>query len=180
MSSLKKTKANQQNALRSCGPKTAEGKMVSSQNARKHGFYSTQVLLADEDRNEYLRLARGVVAHHSPVGTLEAELVNMIIQTLWQLRRANIVDTELFQMYRFYENEERGVGTAFAHDASQGNAFSKLVRYQSHFLRKLSLLKKDLSELQSHRSLNVVGAAPSTSPPAALQSTLSPSVETLR
>ena len=37
--------------------------MVSSQNARKHGFYSTQVLLADEDRNEHLRLVRGVVQH---------------------------------------------------------------------------------------------------------------------
>src|SRR4051812_38161544 len=103
MSSFKKIKANQENARKSCGPKTTEGKMVSSQNARKNGFYSTQILLSDDDRNEYIRLARGVVQHHSPVGTLEAELVNTLIQTMWQLRRAKVVDSELFEMYRFYE-----------------------------------------------------------------------------
>lgn len=88
-----------------------------------------------------------------PVGAFEAEYVVSIIQTLWQLRRANLVDTELFAMYRFYENEERGVGTAFANDASQANSFSKLIRYQAHLQRKLSLLKKDLSDLQQRRSL---------------------------
>src|SRR6266536_734036 len=107
MNSKERIKANRLNALKSCGPRTAEGKMIAAQNARKHGFYSTAILLHDEDRNQYVRLARGVVKHHSPVGELEFELVITMIQTLWQLRRANIVDTELFQMYRFYENEER-------------------------------------------------------------------------
>ena len=178
MSSDKKTKANQQNALKSCGPNPPEGKKIASQNARKHGCYSTQALLADEDRDEYLRLARGVVQHYVPFGAFEDELVKMIIQTLWQLRRANTVDTELFGMYRFYENEERGVGTAFAHDASQGNAFSKLIRYQNHLLRKLVVLKKELSELQSHRSLDANVGPTSTSHAGALQPDLKPVAET--
>jgi len=95
---------------------------------------------------------------------LESELVIPIIQTLWQLRRANLVDTELFGMYRFYENEQRGVGTAFAHDASQANAFSKLIRYQSHLLRKLALLKKELREVQSCRPIDVVSTMTSSCP----------------
>jgi hypothetical protein len=153
MSSKKKIEANRRNALKSCGPRTTEGKLIASQNARKYGFFSTHILLAGEDRNQYLRLARCVIEHHMPVGAFEAEYVVSIIQTLWQLRRANLVDTELFAMYRFYENEERGVGTAFANDASQANSFSKLIRYQAHLQRKLSLLKKDLSDLQQRRSL---------------------------
>jgi hypothetical protein len=153
MSSERKIEANRRNALKSCGPRTTEGKRIASQNARKYGFFSTHILLADEDQNQYFRLARGVVEHHMPVGAFEAEFVVSIIQTLWQLRRANLIDTELFAMYRFYENEERGVGTAFANDASQANSFSKLIRYQAHLQRKLALLKKELSELQDRRSL---------------------------
>lgn len=178
MNSDKKAKANRQNAMKSCGPKTTEGKKIASQNARKHGLYSTQGLLADDDPKEYLRLARGVDQHHSPVGAYEYELANMILQTLWQLRRANTIDTELFGMYRFYENEERGVGTAFAHDASQGNAFSKLIRYQDHLLRKMVVLRKQLSELQSHRSLDAICGLTSTSEAAVIQTDLKPVAET--
>jgi len=176
MNSKERIKANRLNALKSCGPRTAEGKMIAAQNARKHGFYSTAILLHDEDRNQYVRLARGVVKHHLPVGELEFELVITIIQTLWQLRRANIVDTELFQMYRFYENEERGVGIAFASDASQANSFSKLIRYQNHLLRKLALIKKELSELQSHRVLDVA-SSDELRPASASPSDLNPTAE---
>jgi hypothetical protein len=56
MSSKKKIEANRRNALKSCGPRTAEGKLIASQNARKFGFFSTHILLADEDRNQYLRM----------------------------------------------------------------------------------------------------------------------------
>lgn len=90
----------------------------------------------------------------------EAEYVVSIIQTLWQLRRANLIDTELFAMYRFYEKEKRGVGTAFAQDAGQTNSFSKLIRYQAHLVRKLALLKKELGELQQRRSLVMITGSP--------------------
>ena len=160
MSSKKKIEANRRNALKSCGPRSSAGKLIASQNARKYGYFSTHILLADEDRNQYFRMARGVVEQHTPVGAFEAELVVTIIQTLWQLRRSNLVDTELFAMYRFYENEERGVGTAFANDAAQANSFSKLIRYQAHLLRKLALVKKELSELQERRSLVMAQASP--------------------
>ncbi len=68
---------------------------------------------------------------YSPCGVLEEELVRSIIETRWQLRRANMVDSELFQIYSVYEGQKRGVGTAFAQDATQGNAFTKLTRYQN-------------------------------------------------
>ena len=63
------------------------------------------------------------------------------------------MDTELFQMYRYYEGEERGVGTAFAQDASQGNAFSKLTRYQGSLIRILQNAEKALAELKKRRPL---------------------------
>jgi hypothetical protein len=102
------------------------------------------VLLPDEDHEEHLRFARRLVHAYSPNGVLEEEAARTIIEGRWQMRRANLVDSELFQSYRFYKGEDRGVGTAFAHDAAQANAFSKLTRYHSFLLRKLQMAEKDL------------------------------------
>jgi hypothetical protein len=57
-----------------------------------------------------------------PTEFWEEEAVRSIIDVRWQMRRANLVDSELFQIYRFYKGEDRGVGTSFAHDAAQANA----------------------------------------------------------
>lgn len=50
MSSKKKIDANQRNAQCSTGPKTPTGKRTSSRNSRKHGLFSRELLLADEDK----------------------------------------------------------------------------------------------------------------------------------
>ena len=149
MTTQEQIKANRQNALRGTGPKTALGKTISSRNATRHGFYATTVLLPDEDQEEFRRLARRLVLAYAPCGVLEEEQVRTIIESRWQLRRASLVDAELFQMYGFCEGEQRGVGTAFAQDATQGDAFTKLTRYQSFLLRRLQLAEKELRHLQA-------------------------------
>ena len=151
MATERQIKANRNNALKSTGPKSAVGKTISSRNSIQHGFYATTVLLPDDDRDEFLRMGRSLAFAYAPSGVLELEQVRTIIETRWQLRRANLADTELFQMYRFYEREQRGVGTAFAQDATQGNAFSKLVRYQSFLHRKLKAAEQELERLRSAR-----------------------------
>ena len=149
MATEKQLQANRQNALKSTGPKSAVGKMIASRNSTKHGFYSTDVLLPQEDREEFLRLARRLASAYGPSGVLEEELVKTIIETHWQLRRANLVDRELFQIYGSYKGQDRGVGTAFAQDATQGNAFTKLTQYQEFHLRKLYRAQRELSELKA-------------------------------
>lgn len=150
--SLKQLEANRRNAKRSTGPRTVTGKSIASKNATRHGFYATAVLLPDEDRDEFVRFARRLVEAYRPSGMLEEEHVRTIIETRWQLRRANLVDSELFQIYSFYGGEQRGVGTAFAQDATQGNAFTKLTGYQTFLLRKLTFAEKGLAELQLARN----------------------------
>ena len=127
--------------------------MIASRNSTRHGFYSSSVLLPHEDREEFLRLARRLAAAYCPCGVLEEELVRSIIESRWQLRRANLVDSELFQIYSHYQGEDRGVGTAFVQDATQGNAFTKLTRYQSFHLRKIQLAEKDLARLKGLRTV---------------------------
>lgn len=53
-----------------------------------------------------------------------------IIETCRQLRRADLIGSELFQIYGYYQGENRGVGSAFAQDATARNAFTKLTHYR--------------------------------------------------
>ncbi len=166
--------ANRLNSLKSTGPRSAVGKMIASRNSTRHGFYSTSVLLPDEDKEEFLRFARRLVSAYSPCGVLEEELVRSIIETRWQLRRANVVDNELFQIYAVYEGQRRGVGTAFAQDATQGNAFTKLTRYQSFLLRKLHLAERDLfaQKSQTAQAVPIVDTAINRESDAAVRKTV--------
>jgi hypothetical protein len=146
---IKQLTANRKNAARSTGPKTATGKMISSRNSTKHGFYSTAVVLPNEDHEEFLVLARRFVSAYKPCGLQEEELVRSIIETTWRLRRMGLVESQLFQMYGHYKAEDRGVGTAFAQDAVQGNAFSKLAGYEASLLKKLYRAQDALGRLKS-------------------------------
>ena len=179
MATQRQILANRQNADKSTGPKTPEGKLISSRNATRHGFYASAVLLPEEDRAEYVRLTRGVVGFYSPQSVLEEEQVLIIIHTLWQLRRANMVDTELFQMYQFHDGERGGVGTAFAQDATQGNSFTKLTRYQSFLLKKAETARKELAWLQAARKAKDLAVLTGTSNPTLLAQPTPPGEQAL-
>jgi len=80
-------KANQNNALKSTGPITAEGKQIVATNAVKHGLFSKQLVLRDENPEDYQLLLDGLQTELNPVGTLEQSLVERIAVTLWRQRR---------------------------------------------------------------------------------------------
>jgi hypothetical protein len=160
----KQIAANRNNSMKSTGPKTQLGKVIASRNSTRHAFYETTVVLKMEDRKEFVRFSRRLVQAYAPCGILEEEQVKSIIETRWQLRRANQVDSELFQIYSIYENEQRDVGTAFAQDATQGNAFSKLTRYQGSLLRTMQTAEKELARLQTVRSGGPSNATASGAP----------------
>jgi hypothetical protein len=89
MATANQIKANQQNALRSTGPKTSVGKMITSRNATKHGFYSTSVLLPDEDLDESMKLGRRLVSAYKPCGVREEQkdLLRTTLGSPWFSKR---------------------------------------------------------------------------------------------
>ena len=86
-------KARKENARKSTGPRTAEGKRRSSQNARKHGLYSNAnsfwdtAIALGEDPREFNRLLRGLVLARQPADTLEMVLVEDIALLIWKKAR---------------------------------------------------------------------------------------------
>ncbi len=100
MTSDRKAKANRQNARKSTGPKTPEGKAAVRLNALKHGLLSQEVLLPDEEEDALRELGERVRAELQPVGELENLLVDRIIAAYWRLRRLGMVEAGIFAWER--------------------------------------------------------------------------------
>ena len=66
--SNRQLEANRRNAAKSTGPKTTEGKAISSQNARTHGFTASTVVITTENRELYEFKRKQFHAELQPVG----------------------------------------------------------------------------------------------------------------
>jgi hypothetical protein len=159
MASDKQMRANRQNARKSTGPKTPEGKAVARLNALKHGLLSQQILLPNEDEASLMQLSERLHSQLQPVGELESLLVERIVAAAWRLRRVLVVETGIYEMERSnYMGEENGLGMAFIRDANGANAFSKLSRYETTIERGLFKALHELQRLQAarHAEANVL------------------------
>jgi hypothetical protein len=107
MTSDRKAEANRQNALKSTGPKTPEGKAAVRLNAVKHGLLSEQVLLPGEDEDAFRELSEQLRAELQPVGYLESMLVERIIAAYWRLFRLGRVEAGIFAWELYGELAKR-------------------------------------------------------------------------
>jgi hypothetical protein len=88
--------ANRDNAQRSTGPKTQEGKQAASLNSTRHGLTGTQIVMPGEDASAYEDLRRGLHESYRPAGEAELILVDQIAANAWRLMRAQRVETAFF------------------------------------------------------------------------------------
>jgi hypothetical protein len=86
-STEKQLAARRANALKSTGPRTDQGKAVSSLNALRHGLRSDRVLVPGELTGEYEAFARGFFEALDPADMLEASFAERIVHSAWRLRR---------------------------------------------------------------------------------------------
>jgi hypothetical protein len=93
MATVAQTEANKQNAARSTGPKTANGKARSRSNAIRHGLRSELPVLPGERLKEWEQYREGILLSLAPVGTLEEELAGRVALCLWRLRRVMAFET---------------------------------------------------------------------------------------
>jgi hypothetical protein len=80
-------KANRQNAKRSTGPTSIQGKLKVSQNAITHGIFATAPLLETENLEEYQLLYDSLFKELMPASQLEAAIVERIIHSIWRQKR---------------------------------------------------------------------------------------------
>ena len=96
-SSKTRAEINKENAQKSTGPKTEEGKKASSRNAFKHSLYSSQLVVPGEDPAEFDELRASLRTEHEPATPTEEILVDELAQHYWRMRRIRAQEVKTWQ-----------------------------------------------------------------------------------
>lgn len=91
-------KANRQNAKRSTGPTSIQGKLKVSQNAITHGIFAASLLLPNENAEEFKTLCQGIAEVYPPVDAIAAGLVERIILAAWRQKRLRTAEAAKLQI----------------------------------------------------------------------------------
>jgi len=115
--SEKKLAANRQNAQKSTGPRTPQGKRTASQNALRHGGFAAATLLPHEDPAAFYNFRRAFIADLCPMTAPELFLADRAVSLAWRLQRLQEADAALYTAAEL--NVERQLERAKADLAQQ-------------------------------------------------------------
>ena len=135
--------ANQANAQLSTGPRTAAGLAKSSRNAVTSALTGRTVLLPTDDAAEYARFLAAFQHDLKPLGQMESELVQIVADCHWRLRRIQELE------YALYLHGERQFADALAHEPAE-NRHSMLV-LQTHLTYQKELRNLHIQEARIDR-----------------------------
>ncbi len=152
----KQIKANRQNALKSTGPRTSQGKNIVGRNALKHGMTAVSplsvVCAADESPEEYNQLVEQLRHDLKPAGTIEDLLVLEIANAVW--RKSRIYRAEAGQIEKSILDGEREyrekmiAEVRFALSNPTGRPLGEILSQSSEGLQtQLDILLRARSEL---------------------------------
>ena len=194
MRTEKQIHASRENAKKSTGPRTPEGKARSSKNALKHGLLSQDAVIPGEDPAEFDRHLTLYEDTYLPHNCIERELVRQIADAAWRMRRLSRIETTIIRAAiertrtfqetvcpdRMREGHEGDLQLLGSSMYSGTQFLSQLARYDGHLNRRfhravelmMKIRKEDrkLREAENkdatNRDRGVDGSPRSTSPPA--------------
>ena len=128
---------NRINATHSTGPRTPEGKAVSSQNARKHGLsITTHHLLANEDPEVYAAFETDILDIYDPQSKREPLAAVEIAKARWALRRFDEAEMTLLNTCLCSDGQTPGEALAYCciagSEKSELPSMERLMRYRRH------------------------------------------------
>jgi hypothetical protein len=77
------------------GPKTPEGKAVSSMNALKHGFSSKKFIIMPGQEDDFEKLKSSLLADVRPEGAIEENLFQDLLRDAWTKHRVELRQAEM-------------------------------------------------------------------------------------
>ena len=156
--------ANRRNARKSTGPRSAEGKAASSQNALKTGIDAKSLVIRGEDAATLDALATCYHERFQPATPEQCVLVDALITADWLLRRLRKIEPQLWEI-EFQKTRE---WQRFHKKVMLGDAFTRSQRVFDRLQRRLVS-----ADRAYHRALDALRAlrpdcfTPPTPPPAA-------------
>ena len=150
---------NRENARRSTGPRTPEGKKRASLNAMRHGLTGQTIVSPGQDLSAYLRFTGRFHDDLLPKGAIETQLVQTIADNSWRLNRARVYENNLLTI-GFNEQSggigvedpeiDRALATAKAY-RDQAQSLDGMSRQEERVSRQFDRALKQLGEIQATR-----------------------------
>ena len=151
MRTEKQIRASRENAKKSTGPRTTEGKARASKNALKHGLMAQDAVIPGEDPAEFDRHLTKLEDTYLPRNYVEKELVRQIGDTMWRIKRLSRIETTVvsaaIERTRVYQHDFRVDRIRQGHEGDLqllgesmlgGTKFlNNLARYDGHLRRCL-------------------------------------------
>jgi hypothetical protein len=164
MASQRQIAANQKNAKRSTGPKTAKGKATSRCNAIRDGLTGQVITLSDEDRPIFEQLIAEMLAALNPQNALESKIAHSIAWDTWRLDHLRAVENNVYILGREEAQDEdddpcdlEPIDIAIADTRtyrSEAPRLELMSLYESRMTRNLHRNVTLLRELQAERRRN--------------------------
>ena len=89
LSPEKRAEINRQNAQKSTGPKSQEGKDRVRLNACRHNITGQTMAMYPKDLEIYFQHNDGYFAHYNPVGPIEKQTVQTIADSSWKINECS-------------------------------------------------------------------------------------------
>lgn len=161
MATKKQVDANRQNALKSTGAKTKEGKKTVSKNRLKHGILSQRLILDGECTNEFQELVADLECYFKVSGRMEELLVERMAIALWRQKRLIQYESGITEIGR--SDQTLMFSCIAAKDVSEDCVLDSLTlpddkleilsKYQSMLDNQLYRAINALTSLQQYRML---------------------------
>jgi hypothetical protein len=119
--------ANRNNAKKSTGPISIEGKKRSSANSWKHGLTGATALLPSDNRDAYEEYVAGIVDSLHPGSLLEHEICRDVADAHWRLRRVRSVESKMLTLPAVVPPPQKSV--PFDHFHNQGPERFEPIQY---------------------------------------------------
>ncbi|MDE3198333.1 MAG: hypothetical protein KGN84_18435 [Acidobacteriota bacterium] len=161
--------ANRENAKKSTGPKTEEGKRTSSLNGYRHGHTGQVLIETDEDHEARVKFVKAYVAELAPEGVIETDLAHAIAATAWRRNRIHAAENNYLTLRLALDGKSIVTGHAQLHTAfiqaetvfARTRELANLALYEQ---RLTNLFQKNLKALEDLRKQRA--AQPHPAPPA--------------
>ena len=164
MSTAAQISANQENAKLSTGPRTEEGKAVSSRNHLSHGLCSVDPVLPGEDRNEFNSVVQQCIAEWEPKTAHTKFMVQEMAEAVWKLARIKRIENDIIAKLdnpsdRYFHPETvAGLARLERHRASLERTYHRCVRALETWERGLKHIEAKFNELYKKQTVTSVGS----------------------
>jgi len=160
--------------MKSTGPRTEDGRRMSSRNATQHGLFASDVVAHGEDQARYQALLDALFAEHQPATVTEELLVERLALAFWREKRLARAEKKMMEssmaaasekpiqigLAIFPEPRETVVSNALAEDGLLAIQDQLLIgRYQTMISNQIRQALKDLRDERSFREKTIDGAS---------------------